>query len=1003
MEISWNRKGLRCILAGTKMNGLRLNYNLHNTSIVVKVGLTVTLGFVFFSSLQAQTLKNQWVDSVFNSLSLEEKIAQLFFITVNPYDDEQKRQQDLKWVRSGAGGVVVSGGGPAGVHKWLGQLQQEAKVPLLAGMSAEEGPGTVLDSSFTFPPVLSLGAIRQDSLLYFMGQTLAQQLYSLGLHFNLAPSTHPTEVLPSADLYYHTWGNDPQRIATKTSMYAAGLRQGGILPVAVHIPHYGLLLSKYKKSAPVFDPQQSDEAPRTIFRQLQPWCSGVLLRYEINPVLSKKKRAKASPKAVAQNYPLLFTADCLKKNTAFSGAAFCYLPDLKEAPGKNRPGEAEWNALMAGNDVLLDPPNLPAAVRRLRRQFSKAPQSLSRLNESVKKILGMKYDAGLARNRENIRQAPEEYKIRILNHRLTEESLVLLDNRDSLLPLRHLDQLNIGVLHIGEHTHTPFSEQLSNYAPVHPYSLQLPSDTAGLISRLKHHNLIIVGVYPHATPVLHLLPEMLSQLKANIRVLVCYFSSPEKLPMPHQVDVLIQAWTNSRQAQQAAATALFGGIACSGTLPADASPYYPQGSGLNSTPLNVIRFAEPEEVEMSREILNKIDHIAQEAITEQATPGCQIVVMRKGRVVYHRTFGWLTYDRQIPVSPGTLYDLASVTKVAATLQAIMFLYEKGMIDLYKKVSVYLPELAATNKKDIILKDVLTHQAGLVPFEPWYPLTMKDTTLLPHYYSRVQSDRYPFQVAPQLFAAPHIRDSVWQWTLRTKMLPKPVRTPYPFRYSDLSFIILLRLAEKLLNQPIEDFLKQNLYEPLGAYSLGFNPLTRNDSVPIAPTEFDKVFRKQWIHGTVHDERAAMLGGVAGHAGLFGNALDLAKLGQMLLQNGQYGGLSFYKPETVQLFSARQFETSRRGLGWDKPLLSDFTSPTSRYASPKTYGHTGFTGTCLWIDPEFDLVYVFLSNRVYPDRSNKLIALNIRSRIQDVIYQSIFEYCVAPDPLPWNTLK
>jgi CubicO group peptidase (beta-lactamase class C family) len=485
-------------------------------------------------------------------------------------------------------------------------------------------------------------------------------------------------------------------------------------------------------------------------------------------------------------------------------------------------------------------------------------------------------------------------------------------------------------------------------------------------------------------------------------MVVCNFSSPEKLPGPQQINALIQAWTDTREAQQAAAAALFGALSCKGTLPIDAADYL-QGTGVESTPLDVIHFAEPEEVGMSSRVLAKIDRIAREAIDEQATPGCQVVVIRNGKVVYHRAYGWLTYSRQKPVNTNTLYDLASVTKVAATLQAIMFLYDKGMIDLYKKVSVYLPEMARSNKKDIILKDVLTHQAGLVPFEPWYPLTMRDTTLLPHYYSRKPSEKYPLQVAPRLFAAAHIRDSVWQWTLRSPMLPKPARTPYSFRYSDLSFIILHRLAEKLLNQPMDDFLKQNLYEPLGTYSLGFNPITWADTTNIAPTEYDKIFRKQWIIGTVHDERAAMLGGVAGHAGLFGRALDVAKLGQMLLQQGHYGGLSFYKPETIQLFTSRQFETSRRGLGWDKPLLSDFTSPTSMYASAKTFGHTGFTGTCLWVDPEFDLVYVFLSNRVYPDRSNKLITLNIRSRIQDVIYQSIFEYCAAPNPIPWNLLK
>jgi CubicO group peptidase (beta-lactamase class C family) len=270
--------------------------------------------------------------------------------------------------------------------------------------------------------------------------------------------------------------------------------------------------------------------------------------------------------------------------------------------------------------------------------------------------------------------------------------------------------------------------------------------------------------------------------------------------------------------------------------------------------------------------------------------------------------------------------------------------------------------------------------------------VRDTIFLPQYYSRVQNESYPLQVSPDLYAAPALRDSVWFWIGESKLENKPPRTPYSYRYSDLGFLLLQRLAERIFNQSIDEFLAQNLYEPLGAYTTGFTPLKRFPAQQIAPTEDDKIYRKTHIAGTVHDERAAMLGGVAGHAGLFSNANDLAKLGQMLLQKGIYGGYRYYKPETVDLFTAKQFDRSRRGLGWDKPVQSDFNGPTSLKASPKTYGHTGFTGTCMWIDPEFNLIYIFLSNRVYPDRNGKLITSNIRSRIQDVIYDSIFDYCL-----------
>jgi CubicO group peptidase (beta-lactamase class C family) len=365
-------------------------------------------------------------------------------------------------------------------------------------------------------------------------------------------------------------------------------------------------------------------------------------------------------------------------------------------------------------------------------------------------------------------------------------------------------------------------------------------------------------------------------------------------------------------------------------------------------------------------------------------------------VIYNKCFGYLTYEEKDKVTPNTIYDLASVTKVSATLQTAMFMYDHGLLDLHKKVSTYLPEMKKTNKKDITVIDMLTHQSGLAPFIPMYNSTVKDTTFLPLYYNRVQSEKYPLHVANRLYASMNLRDSVWSWVLKSKMNDKPARTPYSYKYSDLGFMILQHIAEKVLNQPMDDFLSQNLYEPLGGTTLGFNPLTRFEQRRIAPTEDDKIYRRTSVAGTVHDERAAMLGGVSGHAGLFGTANDLGKLCQMWLQNGSYGGYQYFKPETIRLFTGRKFRTSHRGIGWDKPVQGSTTGSTSVYASPLTFGHTGFTGTCIWIDPEFDLVYIFLSNRVYPDRSTKLINTNIRSRIHDVIYRSIFAYQALEKP-------
>jgi CubicO group peptidase (beta-lactamase class C family) len=513
-----------------------------------------------------------------------------------------------------------------------------------------------------------------------------------------------------------------------------------------------------------------------------------------------------------------------------------------------------------------------------------------------------------------------------------------------------------------------------------------------LSDALDDQEVIIVGIFPQTAQALaERLNPLLEQLSATRQVIYCDFGNETFLKTAGKFSTVVTAYTNTAETLKTVPQVIFGALKANGTLPFTASATLKEGTGVETRVTDRLVYSTAEDANMSSSILRRIEPIVAEAIQIGATPGCQVLVAKDGKVVYEKSFGTLSYGQSNPVTFETVYDLASLTKVSATLQAVMFMYEKGLIDIHKKVSYYLPELRGTNKKDITILEMLTHQAGLAPFIPMWNETVKDSVFLPFYYSPVKNENYPLHVSLNVYAAPVIRDSVWAWIGRSKLIEKPARTPYAYRYSDLGFLILQRLAEKILNQPLDDFLHQNLYEPLGAYTTGFKPLEYLPEQQIAPTEDDKIFRKARIVGTVHDERAAIMGGVAGHAGLFSNANDLAKLGQMLLQGGHYGGYQYYKPGTVHDFTRKQFDKSRRGLGWDKPIQSDWNSPTSTKASSKTFGHTGFTGTCIWVDPEFNLVYVFLSNRVHPDRNAKLITANIRSRIQDVIYESIFEYC------------
>jgi CubicO group peptidase (beta-lactamase class C family)/beta-glucosidase-like glycosyl hydrolase len=979
------------------MNLLGLNYKKLNGTPVKKVWLLLLLLIASPNFLPAQTTQAQWVDSVFQTLSLTQKIGQLFIVPVNTSDPEAAIHTTKLIENYGIGGIVFTGGGPVGVIRLASTFVQRSNVPLFFGMNAEEGPGNVLDSTMTFPYTLMLGGIRNDSLIYLFGKEVARQLRLLGVNLNFAPTADLSTAFESDNLIYHTFGEDKYNVAAKASAYMRGLMDGGVIPVVKHYPAYGLMIQRFEKGMPVITNDNNKEVELfTLERLINDGCPGLLPAYQHNPIFpDRRKPFTPKNRQVSKALPMLYTAEYLRKKINFSGLVFSYIPDVKRVLNKSRNGDSELYALRAGNDVLLFPENLPATLRRIRKEVRKSPALRAQLETSVKKILVLKYPYRSATinadDAPNLAARLSSAEAKLLQQELAINSVALVKNENNTVPLTQLDQLSIATLAIGEQGDQAFSRYLEKYALPKKFSLQHATDTAGLYDQLKKFNVVIAGIFPYASQIENEYAGLIRKLNDKTRLIICNFSSPVKIKLVDAAPVIYQAYSDEEILRKLIPQAIFGARPVAGFLPITLTAAIPAGTGIELPPLKVLQFAQPEEAGMSSRILEKIHSIAREAIDSKATPGCQVVVARKGKVVFQHAYGWFTYDNQQAVNDQTIYDLASLTKVSATLQAIMFLHEKGIIDIYKKASVYLPEMQNSNKKDLLIKDILTHQAGLVPFEPWYPLTMKDTTLLPHYYSRKQTEQYPLQVAPNLYAAIHIKDSIWSWTLKSRLLAKPDRTPYPFRYSDLSFIILHRLAEKMLNQPLEDFIQQNLYDPLGAFTLGYAPLKRFAPSQITPTEYDKIFRKSMIIGTVHDERAAMLGGYSGHAGLFGNALDLAKLGQMLLQRGEYGNLRYFKPETIDLFTSKQFDSSRRGLGWDKPLQNDIASPASWWASPRTFGHTGFTGTCLWIDPEFDLVYVFLSNRVFPDRNNKLITANIRSRIQDVIYQAIFEYC------------
>ncbi len=957
-----------------------------------KVSLTCALifavAFLLTPSVFAQNNREQWIDSVFQTLNTEEKIGQLIMVRIpsNSEEDQENLFDDIRSHR--IGGAIIMKGGPVSHARFINRAQKNSRVPMFFGVEATSGVGQAIDSILTFSAPLVLSAVRNDSLLYAVGKEIASEMKTLGLHINFSPQAnfgYRSDDYPGTLMHY---SDNKERVKTKSLVFVKALQDNGIIACAqhqtVHTDAGGTLKLLFE-----------GQPDRTLFEPYQFLIDNGLkaIRTTNLPYFYVEKKNETLTGKISR----IFISEQIKRSLGFTGLTFTDIPDLQEIVEKPRGGETEALAFQVGNDILIDPKSIPAMVKKFKRDLRKDLPLQHHLDATVRKILAAKYDAGLANwqpiNTENLVRRLNPLSAKLLQREIIRKSITLVENQNNALPVSLLENKRFASITIGKEIRNEFTHTLSKYTHFDHYGIRTAADTALIdLDIINRYDYVVISVFPYSTSFLPAIKNFLAKINPAQKV-ICHFGDPLQLNQFSDLNTAITAYSDNPVSEKTAAQMIFGAMTFEGELPVSINHSLMEGRGLSISPVQRFSYVMPEEAGMDSKTLEQISYIARQAIDSIATPGCHVFVARKGKVVFDRSFGWYTYDNQVAVTDETLYDLASITKVAATLQAVMFLHEKGMIDVYKKASLYLPALRNTNKKDITVKDMLTHQSGLLPFIPMWPNTFDAITKGPkgYYYSGTRSDQYSLQVAPEMFVTPVIKDSAWHWAMRSKMLDRQPRTPYPYRYSDMASMIFHYMVEHIVNQPMDEFLQQHFYEPLGAETLGFHPLDRFAPSRIAPTEIDTIYRRQLVHGTVHDERAAMMGGLAGHAGLFGNANDLGKLGQMLLNKGSYGGVQFFKPETVELFTAKQYDNSRRGLGWDKPTVGEWNSPTAMYASPATFGHTGFTGTCIWVDPEFDLVYVFLSNRVWPGRSAKLLNANIRTRIQEVVYKSIFNYC------------
>jgi len=581
-----------------------------------------------------------------------------------------------------------------------------------------------------------------------------------------------------------------------------------------------------------------------------------------------------------------------------------------------------------------------------------------------------------------------------------QNNLIVLRNQNEIIPIQALENKRIACVSIGNDTLNTFTGRLADYASIKVFNLQkteIESYSERIKSELKSYNLIICALHDidenkrNSYGLTAQMGKMVGFLKDSLNSIIVVFGNQQSLTELKGIEnaaALVLSPNESTDNQDLTAQLIFGGISAKGKLNTDINTFFTKGYGIDTKGGIRFKFTIPEEINIKSYFLNKkIDSIAENGLKQKAYPGCQIIAAKDGKVFFYKTYGYQTFDSLIPVNKKDLYDLASITKITGALPGLIKLYDDHKLSIDSKLSDYITSFKNSDKKDITFREALTHQAGFVPFIPFYKKTIKKNKKFKWHTFKTDSSRnYPYLICDSMYLYKNYPKKIYKTIRKTKLNEKKV-----YLYSDLSFLLYPKIIETIIKGDYETFLENNFYKKIGANSFTYNPIRKIPKEMIIPTEMDSFFRKRIVHGFVHDESAAMLAGVSGNAGLFASGLDLAKIMQMYLNMGKYGGQQLISENTMKEFTRCQFpqNNNRRALGFDKPPLDKNERGSAAVsAGPNSFGHTGFTGTMCWVDPDNGLLFVFMSNRVYPTRNNsKLYELNIRPNLHQIFYDAI----------------
>lgn len=977
--------------------------------IAVLIGATLSLG-------SAQTHRSAesgtpppflyqatpWADSVFSSLSLDDRIAQLMMVAAYSDKDAKHEQgiEDLIRQRN-IGGIIFFKGGPVRQAKLTNRFQGVAKTPLLIGMDLEWGLAMRLDSTIRFPRQMTLGALKNDSLIAEMGLEIARQMQRLGVHVSFSPVLDVNNNPANPVINDRSFGEDRELVARKGIAYMRGLQQGGVIATAKHFPghgdtdtdsHYGLPLIAHSRT-------RLDSLELYPFQRIvEEGIAAMMVAHLEVPALDD---TKGQPSTLSK--PIVH--QLLEQELGFKGLVFTDALNMKGVAKADKPGEIELRALLAGNDVMLFPQDPVKAIDRIKQAVDSGLVDREMIDHKCLKVLRAKEWAGLHRMKKvetkDLYADLNTTHGKLLRRNLYAKAITALNDHHKAIPVGRLDTLKIASVVIGDTIGNPFQAGLQRYAPVKLFrcdkSLKRDSLDA-LLRKLDAYDRVIVSVHnttwrvnkDFGVPETAL--DIVREIAGRKPTIFALFANPYRLSKAYGANLMASVmvgYEETEETQDLMAQAIFGAIGVDGKLPVTASSFYKCGDGREFKPNGRLTYTIPEAIGINSGDLRKIDDVVKLGINAQAYPGCEVFVAVDGEVIFNEAYGHTTYEKKRKVRKDDIYDLASITKVASTTIALMHLVDEGKLDLDKPVGHYLPELddmSAAHAR-MAFRDILTHQAGLKAFVPFYNKLLKEGKLKTELVSDTATEKFSVRVAHKLYIPQAYRDSMLTWVVNTPLAKKG-----EYVYSDMGYYLLQEVIERVAGMPLDRYVSSTFYRPMGANTIGYKPWERFPLSRIAPTEYDLNFRMRQIHGDVHDPGAAMKGGVAGHAGLFSNANDLGMLMQMLANGGVYGGRRYLSEAVVKEFTKCQFcapsgSGNRRGLGWDRPVNGK-GGPTCDCVSYASFGHTGFTGTMAWVDPDQHVVYVFLSNRVYPNATtNKLAEMGIRTKIQEVVHGAV----------------